>query len=83
MGDFSKKGDIHDESRSSRSSVVSYDLVNLIDDKIRQIRRFAVSELSQKFPNVSRIVLYKMVNGNLGYRKFCAQWIPKILTAIH
>ncbi|GBM15858.1 hypothetical protein AVEN_260133-1 [Araneus ventricosus] len=69
---FFKDGrtNIHDESRSGRLSVVSADLIKEINEKIRLLRNFTISQLSEHLPNISRIVLYETVTGKLGYRKF-------------
>ncbi|GFX55296.1 histone-lysine N-methyltransferase SETMAR [Trichonephila clavipes] len=82
---FFKDGrtNIHEESRSGRTSVVSADLIKEIDEKIRLLRNFISSQLSEHFTNISRTVLYETVTGKLGYRKFCARWVPKMLTEIH
>ncbi|GBM51790.1 Histone-lysine N-methyltransferase SETMAR [Araneus ventricosus] len=82
---FFKDGrtNIHDESRSGRPSVVSADLIKEIDEKIRLLRNFTISQLSEHRPNISRTVSYETVTGKLGYRKFCARWVPKMLTEIH
>ncbi|GBO26194.1 hypothetical protein AVEN_213794-1 [Araneus ventricosus] len=74
---------IHDESRSGRPSVVSADLIKEIDKKIRLFRNFTFIQLSEHLPNNSQTVLYETVTGKLGYRKFCARWVPKMLTEIH
>lgn len=74
---------VHDEERSGRPSVVSDELVEKINAKIRDNRRFTISELSSEFPQISRTVLYEVVTDRLGYRKFCARWVPKILSETH
>ncbi|GFU64742.1 uncharacterized protein TNCV_876651 [Trichonephila clavipes] len=74
---------IHEESRSGRTSVVSANLIIAIDEKNRLLHNFTISQLSEHFPNISRTVLYETVTGKLGYRKFCARWVPKMLTEIH
>ncbi|GFV19984.1 histone-lysine N-methyltransferase SETMAR [Trichonephila clavipes] len=49
-------GNVHDEPRSNRPSVITDDLVNAVDEKIREDRRFTISTLALAFPNVERIV---------------------------
>jgi transposase len=44
---------VHDEERSGRPSVVSDDLVEIVDQKICERRRFGISELSCGFPQIS------------------------------
>uniref|UniRef100_A0A670YLX0 Mariner Mos1 transposase n=1 Tax=Pseudonaja textilis TaxID=8673 RepID=A0A670YLX0_PSETE len=60
---------VHDEQR--------------IDDKIRENHRFTVTELSLSFPQISRSLLHEIVTQKLGYHKFGARWVPKILTENH
>ncbi|GFV43000.1 HTH_48 domain-containing protein [Trichonephila clavipes] len=36
-----------------------------------------------RFPQVSRTLLLEFVTQKLGYRKFCARWLPKLLTDRH
>ncbi|GBM73958.1 hypothetical protein AVEN_29620-1 [Araneus ventricosus] len=78
-----RRTNIHDESQSGRPSVVNADLIKEIDEKIRLLRNFTIFQLSEHLPNLSRTVLYETVTGKLGYRKFCARWVPKMITEIH
>ncbi|GFX69177.1 HTH_48 domain-containing protein [Trichonephila clavipes] len=74
---------IHDEERSGRPSVIPDELINIVDCKVKENRRFAISSLAEKFPAVSRSVLYEIVSERLNYRKLCSRWVPKILTDEH
>jgi hypothetical protein len=47
---------VHDEERSGRPSLLRDDLVHIVDQKISERRRFKISELSCKFPEISHIV---------------------------
>ncbi|GBN74721.1 hypothetical protein AVEN_6708-1 [Araneus ventricosus] len=78
-----RRTNIHDESRSGRPSVVSTDLMKEIDEKIRLLSNCTITQLSEHLPNISRTVLYETATGKLGYWKFCARWVPKMLTEIH
>lgn len=71
---------VHDEKRSGRPSVVTDDIVDQIHRKVRENRRFTITDLSQLFPQISRTVVYEILTEKLGYRKFCARWVPKLLT---
>jgi hypothetical protein len=62
-------------------SVVS-DLVQIVDQKICDRRRFTISELSREFPQISYTVLYEIIIVRLGYDKFCTRWIPKMLMGV-
>ena len=45
---------VHDDKRSGHPSVVTPDLVQQIEVKIRENRRFTNTDLAEFFPNVSR-----------------------------
>jgi hypothetical protein len=67
----------------SRPSLVS-DLVQSVDQKICERKRFTISELSCESPQISCIVLYKIITVRLGYRhKFSARWASKMLMGAH
>ncbi|GFW77200.1 histone-lysine N-methyltransferase SETMAR [Trichonephila clavipes] len=75
---------VHDEPRSGRpSSVITHDLVNAVDEKIREDRRFTISTSALEFPNVGRTTLHKVVSEKLKFRKLCARWVPRLLTEEH
>jgi oligoribonuclease (3'-5' exoribonuclease) len=64
-----------------RASVVSDDLVQSVDQNICGRWRFTISEyLCDEFPQISRNFLYEMIIVRLWYHKFCARWVPKMLT---
>jgi len=62
---------------------VTDDLVQHVDKVVRERRRFTITELSLEFPQDCRTVLYETVTKKLGYHKFCASWVPKMLTDVH
>ncbi|GFY00653.1 HTH_48 domain-containing protein [Trichonephila clavipes] len=74
---------IHDEERSGRPSVITDELIQKVDCKVKENRRFTISSLAEKFPAVSRSVLYEIVSERLNYRKLCSRWVPKMLTVEH
>ena len=74
---------VHDEERSGRPGVADDGLIERVNSKIQDDRRFTITELSENFPEVSRTVLFEIVTERLGYRKVCARWIPKLLTEVH
>jgi len=53
---------VHDEARSGRPSLVNDDLVCKVNERVRDDRRFTVSDLSLHFPQISRTVLYDIVS---------------------
>ncbi|GFV07952.1 HTH_48 domain-containing protein [Trichonephila clavipes] len=61
---------VHDEPRSGRPSLITDDLVNAVDEKILEDRRFTISTLALEFPNVRRTTLHKFVSEKLKFRKF-------------
>ena len=51
---------VHDEARSGRPSLVNADLVRTVNERVRDDRRFTISDLSLHFPLSSRTLLYDM-----------------------
>jgi len=72
--------DMHDEGGQERRSTVTGERFEKVDQCLRGKRRFTISELSEEFPQNSRNTLYRTVTDRLGYRTFCARWVPKQLT---
>ncbi|GFW72264.1 HTH_48 domain-containing protein [Trichonephila clavipes] len=68
----------HDEEKSGRPIIVTDELVAKVDEKIRENHRFTKTELSLSFQQVSRNLMFQIVTQKLGYRKFCARWVPKL-----
>ncbi|XP_066906603.1 histone-lysine N-methyltransferase SETMAR-like [Halyomorpha halys] len=74
---------VNDEDRSDRSSLVTDDLAMQINDKILENCCFTIIELSEHFPQISWSLEHQIVVEKLGYHKFCARWVPKILMEDH
>ena len=72
---------VHDEGGQGRKSVATDDIVQQIDQAVRETRRFTISELLMQFPEVSRPALYS--SEQMLYRKVCACWVPPMLTDNH
>ena len=53
---------MHDEARSGRSSLVNDDLVRKVNERVRDDRRFTISDLSLHLPQISRTQLYDIVS---------------------
>ena len=53
---------VHDEARSGRPSLVNADLVRKVNERVRDDRRFTISDLFLHFPQISRTLLYDIVN---------------------
>ena len=74
--------DVHDEQRSGRPSLISDDLLQEIEGEIRANRRVTIRELHHIIPEVSKTTIHEGTE-KLGYRKFCASWVLKMLTDNH
>ena len=53
---------LHDEARSGRLSLMNDDLVRKVNERVRDDRRFTISDLSLHFPQISRTLLYITVS---------------------
>ena len=53
---------VHDEARSGRPSLVDDDLVRKVNERVRDDRRFTISDLSLHFPQISRTLPYDTVS---------------------
>jgi len=53
---------VHDEAQSGRPSLVNYDLVRNVNERVRDDRRFTISDLSLHFPQISRTLFYDTVS---------------------
>jgi len=56
------EGRENDEARSGRPSLVNDDLVRKVNERVRDDRRFTISDLSLHFPHISRTPLYDTVS---------------------
>ncbi|GFV72150.1 hypothetical protein TNCV_2460821 [Trichonephila clavipes] len=52
-------------------------------ETIRETRRFSITTLSLEFPDVSRSVVYKIVNEDLNLKKVCSRWVPRLFRMEH
>lgn len=71
---------VHDDERSGRPSLVNEELVRAVEEVVKENRRFTMTDLSTKFPQISRSLLHEIVSEKLNFRKLCARWVPKTLT---
>ncbi|KAG5326612.1 SETMR methyltransferase, partial [Pseudoatta argentina] len=72
---------VHDDQRSERPSILTDDIVEKIENALRDDRRLTMDELSAMFPQISRS--QETITETLGYRKLSARWVPKQLTDQH
>jgi len=63
------RDNVQDEARSGRPSLVNDDLVRKVNERVRDDKRFTISDLSLHFPHISRTLLYDIVNSHLGRRR--------------
>ncbi|GFU67124.1 uncharacterized protein TNCV_3675381 [Trichonephila clavipes] len=77
---FKSRAGVHDEERSDLSSD---DLMQAVETKIPEKRRFTITTLSLEFPDDSRSVVYTIVTEDLNFKKLCSRWVPRLLTAEH
>ena len=49
---------VQDKARSGRPSLVNVDLVRKVNERVRDDRRFTISDLSLNFPQISRTLLH-------------------------
>ena len=55
---------VHDEAQSGRPSLVNDDSVRKVNERVRDDRRFTISDLSLHFPHISRTLLYDTVSSD-------------------
>jgi len=75
-----RRTDVHDEQRSGRPSLITDDLLQEIEGKLRINRHVTIRQLHHVIPEVSKTTVHEAVTEKLGYRKLCARWVPKMLT---
>ena len=57
-----RRENVHDEARNGRPSLVNDGLVRKVNERVRDDRRFTVSDLSLHFPQISKTLLYDIVS---------------------
>ena len=68
-----RRTDVHEAERSGRPSVITDALKQKVKRIIRENRNFTINEVYEQCLEVSRTVVYEIVNENLQYRKICAR----------
>jgi len=59
---YEGRENVNDETRSGRPSLMNDDLVRKVNERVRDDRRFTISDLSLHFPQISRTLLYDIVS---------------------
>jgi hypothetical protein len=75
---------VYGEARSGRPSLVNDDLVRNVNGRVRDERRFTISDLSLHFPQISRTLLYDIVSSRrrpLSMRKVYKNLCPATISA--
>jgi len=57
-----RRENVHDEARSGRPSLINDDLVRNVNERVRDDRRFTISDLSLHFPQISRTLLHDTIS---------------------
>ena len=60
---------MQDEARSGRPSLVNDDLVRKVNERVRDDRRFTISDLCLHFLQISRALLYDIVSSGQHRRR--------------
>jgi hypothetical protein len=60
-------------------SVITEEKIAAVNKLLQENRRITVRELSMAV-NISMGSIHQILYAHLGYRKVCAQWVPKHLT---
>ena len=82
--EFSKgRTDVNDEKRSCRPSLISDEFLQEIEGEISASRGVTIRELDHIIPEASNTTIHEAVREKLGYRKWCARWVPKMLKDDH
>ncbi|GBN27128.1 hypothetical protein AVEN_120324-1 [Araneus ventricosus] len=71
---------VHYEDHSGRPNLVTDELTIKINEKIRENHCLTITQLLLEFPQISGSLLHEIVVRKLGYHKFRARWVPKLLT---
>lgn len=80
---YEGREELHDQQRSGRPSIKTADLIQKVDETVREDRRITMQQLQKKFPDVSVRSLFEIVTEDLAYKKICARWVPRQLTDEH
>jgi len=75
---------MHDEVRSERPFLVTDDLMCKVNERVRDDRRFTISDLSLHFPQISRTLLYDLKDAVQKWltsqaAAFCEKGIQKLV----
>lgn len=61
---------VNNEEHSRHPSVVSDELVRVVEEKIKENCKFTINALTLEFLQISRTVINQFVTGKLAFRKY-------------
>jgi len=61
---YEVRENVHDKARSGLPSLVNDNLVRKVNERVRDDRRFTISDLSLHFHQISRTLFYDTVSSN-------------------
>jgi len=70
---------VHDEARSVHPSLVLGGLVRRVNERVRDDRRFTISDVSLHFPQNSRTLLYDLKDAVQKWLTFYEEGIQKLV----
>jgi len=57
-----RRENLYDEARIGHPSLVNDDLVHKVNERVRDVRLFTISDLSRHVPQISRTLIYDIVS---------------------
>ncbi|GFV38120.1 uncharacterized protein TNCV_709431 [Trichonephila clavipes] len=78
-----RQSNVHDVELSYRPPIITHDLMQTVKTKIPDNRRFTITTLSLESPDVSRLVVCKIVTDSLNFKKLCSWWVFKLPETEH
>lgn len=64
---------MHDVAGSGQPSVITDDVLQKVDEKVHETRRFTIWSLCNDFTQVARCILCEIVTDRLKFQKLCSQ----------
>jgi len=74
---------VEDEARSGRPiSTSTAETIDAVEKLLRSDRRLKIREMATQL-DLPKTTVHEIVHEKLNFRKVCARWVPKMLTADH
>ena len=74
---------VHDEQLNGRASILTNEIMQQVNQKLRSDRRLRFSVLSHEFFHVERTIFYAIVMEKFLYHKLYTAWVSNVLTNHH